>query len=414
MHARVGDAKFLDMSFAASSSKRDHVLIVGGGFGGIEAMLALRALAPEHVRTTLLSSSRFLAYKPAATIESFDEAPPLAYDLQAIASDLGGALRLDRVEAVAPAVHEVRLASFAHLDYDSLILAVGARAFSAIPGALTFRDQQEVHHLRRMMGELRSGTLRRIVFAVPRGCSWPLPLYELALLSVTRLAESDDPGEVTIVTPEATPLCGFGEQASSLLAGLLAERGVRFLGGADARRVEHSGALLLASGEAIEADRVIAAPKLRGPRIAGLPADAAGFVPTDALGGVIGLPDVYAVGDMTSYPVKQGGLAAQQADVVAQRIASSYGTAIAQPKPHRVLRARLVGGPNPIYLRSELDEFGQPTSSTLHGHFDGPESGGAREKVFARYLGPYLDTRAPVNSPAQPVVRSQQRPTLSS
>jgi sulfide:quinone oxidoreductase len=376
------------------------MLIVGGGFGGVEAMLALRALAPERVSVTLVSASPLLAYKPAATTESFDETPPLAYDLQSIATDVGASFRLDRVEAVAADAHRVRLASFAELDYDALVLAVGARAVAAIPGALTFHHQQQVHHIRRLMSELRSGTLRRIIFAVPSGCSWPLPLYELALLTATYLGELDVTGEVMLVSPETTPLCVFGAQASRLVAHVLAERGVRFIGESDPHSVDRSGALVLASGKMLDADRVVGAPKLSGPRITGLPTDRWGFVTTDELGGVVGLPDVYAAGDMTSFPIKQGGLAAQQADVIAQHIASSRWASGTEPRVHRVLRARLVGGANPIYLRTELDEFGQATASTLHGHFNEPESDSVAppEKVFGRYLSPYLRTRRPALS----------------
>jgi len=374
MRAADGGAKFSCMPPVNSSSERAHVLIAGGGFGGVETMLALRALAGERVRVTLVSASTSLAYKPAATIESLDETTPLVYDLHAIAGDAGASFCRDRVETVAPEARRVRLASFTHLRYDALVLAVGARALSAIPGALTFRDQHETHHIRRLMSELHSGTLRRIIFAVPSGCSWPLPLYELALLTATCLGELDVSGEVLLVSPEIAPLDVFGAQASRLVARLLAERGVRFIGESDPERVDRDGALVLASGETLEADRVVAVPRLRGPRITGLPADQRGFVTTDALGSVIGLPHVYAAGDMTSFPIKQGGLAAQQADVIAQRIASVLGVGVTQPRVHRVLRARLVGGTDPVYLRTELDEFGQATAATLHGHFNESKS----------------------------------------
>jgi sulfide:quinone oxidoreductase len=363
----------------------------------VEVLLALRALAPERVRVTLVSASPVLAYKPAAPAESFDdEAPTLVYDLQAIAADVGASFRLDRLQAVASHAHRVRLASFAHLGYDALVVAAGARAASAIPGALTFRDQRQVHHIRRVIGELRSGEVRRVVFAVPSGCSWPLPLYELALLTAARLEELDVTGEVMIVSPETTPLRVFGAQASRLVADLLAQQSVRFIGRSCPRRVDRSGALVLASGEVLDADRVIAAPKLRGPAITGLPSDRLGFVTTDALGGVIGLLDVYAAGDMTSFPIKQGGLAAQQADVIAQTIASNHGAPVTRPPAHRVLRARLVGGANPVYLRTELDESGEAIdATTVHGDFNDSEPLAPSEKVFGRYLSPYLRTRAP-------------------
>ncbi|HVA19857.1 MAG TPA: FAD-dependent oxidoreductase [Solirubrobacteraceae bacterium] len=373
------------------------MLIAGGGFGAVEAMLALRALAPERVRVTLISASPVFAYKPAATAEAFEKTPPRTYDLEAIADDAGASFRVDRLEAVAPDDHSVRLASFAYLDYDALVLAIGARTTIAIPGALTFHDQREVHHIRRMTRLLRAGKLQRIVFAVPSGCSWPLPLYELALFTATQLREGGAAGEVVLVSPEPTPLQVFGAQASRLVADLLAERDVRFVGESDPRHVERGGALALGSGETVEADCVVAVPELRGPRITGVPTDREGFITTDALGGVIGLSDVYAAGDMTSFPIKQGGLAAQQADLIAQRIASTHATDVKEPRAQHVLRAQLIGGAHPIFLRTELDEFGQPTTATLQRErSEDSESLVLSEKVFGRYLTTYLHTREPV------------------
>ena len=375
------------------------MVIAGGGFGAVEAMLAMRALAPERVRVTLVSASPVLAYKPAATTEAFDETPPRTYDLEAIAADAGAAFRLDRLEAVAPRDRSVRLASFAFVDYDALVLAVGARPARAIPGALAFRDQREVNHIRHLASELRAGKLHRIIFAVPYGCSWPLPLYELALLTATHLQEHGTAGEVVLVSPESTPLQVFGAQASRLVSGVLAERGVRFIGESDPQSVERDGALLLGSGETLAADCVVAVPELRGPRITGVPTDRWGFITTDALGGVTGLPGVYAAGDMTSFPIKQGGLATQQADLIAQRIASDHGAAVKEPRVQHVLRARLLGGTHPIFLRTELDEFGQATAATLqHQSFEEGKSSTSPEKVFGRYLTLYLHTREPVLS----------------
>ncbi len=389
------------MARTTSPSDPAHVLIAGGGFGAVEAMLALRALAPERVRVTLISASPVLAYKPAATTESFDETPPRTYDLQAIAADAGASFRLDRLEAVASHDHSVRLESFAFLDYDALVLAVGARPTRSIPGALTFRDQREVQHIRHLAGELRAGKLHRIVFAVPQGCSWLLPLYELALLTATHLQEHGTAGEVVLVSPEITPLEVFGAQASRLVADLLAERGVRFIGESDPQSVERDGALLLGSGGSLDADCVVAVPELRGPRITGVPTDAWGFITTDALGRVVGLADVYAAGDMTNFPIKQGGLAAQQADLIAQCIASEHGAVVKEPRVQHVLRARLLGGTRPIFLRTVLDEFGQATDATLqHESFEEDETSTAQEKVFGRYLTPYLHTREPLLSPS--------------
>ena len=389
------------MASATPSPDAAHVLIVGGGFGAVEAMLALRALAGERVCVTLVSASPTLAYKPAATAEAFDEGPPRTYDLQAIAEDVGASFHVDRLEAVASQKHRVRLASFARLGYDTLVLAIGARPLIGIPGALTFHDQREVHHIRRMTDRLRLGQLQRIIFAVPCGCSWPLPLYELALLTATQLEDGEGTGKVLLVSPELTPLQVFGAQASRLVADLLTERNVRFIGDSYPQHVERGGTLSLGSAGALEADCVVSVPELRGPRITGVPTDREGFVTTDALGSVIGLSDVYAAGDMTSFPIKQGGLAAQQADLIAQSIACNLGAAVKEARVQHVLRARLIGGPHPVFLRTELDEFGQATNATLqHESFEEGGSSTAPEKVFGNYLTPYLHTRKPLLSPS--------------
>ena len=145
----------------------------------------------------------------------------------------------------------------------------------------------------------------------------------------------------------------FGAQASRLVADLLTERNVRFIGDSYPQHVERGGTLSLGSAGALEADCVVSVPELRGPRITGVPTDREGFVTTDALGSVIGLSDVYAAGDMTSFPIKQGGLAAQQADLIAQSIACNLGAAVKEARVQHVLRARLIGGPHPVFLRTE-------------------------------------------------------------
>ncbi|MDE3070439.1 MAG: FAD-dependent oxidoreductase, partial [Acidobacteriota bacterium] len=159
-----------------SEEEHARVVIAGGGFAAVEAMLTLRALAPERIEVVLVSASATLAYKPAATAEAFSGAPPLTYDLEALACGAGAAFRHDRVEAVAGRAHSIRLASFASLEYDQLVLATGARPVIGIPGALTFRDQREVHHIRHVIDRRAEGEIGPVVFAVPHGRAWPLPV----------------------------------------------------------------------------------------------------------------------------------------------------------------------------------------------------------------------------------------------
>jgi sulfide:quinone oxidoreductase len=86
------------------------------------------------------------------------------------------------------------------------------------------------------------------------------------------------------------------------------------------RSFAHGELAVAPSGHRVLAERVIAAPRLRGPAFRHLPSDAAGFLPTDPDGRVPGTEGVYAAGDCTAFPVKHPSLAAQQADAVAAAI----------------------------------------------------------------------------------------------
>jgi sulfide:quinone oxidoreductase len=376
------------------SDARANVLIAGGGFAALEAALALRALAADRVQLTLLAPDPVFRYHPAATVEAFGERAPRLYDLRRIAADLGAGYHAERVQAVYPDQRSVLLGAGARLSYDALILAVGARAATAVPGAVTFHDQRDVPLLRAVLQELDAGAVTRLAFVVPSGPAWPLPVYELALFSAARAARAGVDAEVLLVTPEREPLGIFGTEGSALVAELLDARGVSFVGDSVATGVRRDGALALQFEGALRVDRVVAAPELRARRITGVPASWWGFVPTDTLGRVEGVADAYAAGDMTTFPVKQGGLAAQQADRVAHTIAAGLGATVKELHAAHTLSVRLLGGERPLLLRTELDWQGRPTTATVE-HAAASESSG-EPKVFGRYLTPYLESLGPV------------------
>jgi len=116
--------------------------------------------------------------------------------------------------------------------------------------------------------------------------------------------------------------------------------------------------------------RVVALALLEGPRIAGLPSDAQGFIPVTELGEVRGLDRVYAARDATAYPIKHGGVAAQQADVVAAAIAARAGLT-GDPQPLRpVIRGALLTGLGTRYLVATPIGDGasiRPSAMSAHG-----------------------------------------------
>jgi sulfide:quinone oxidoreductase len=370
-----------------------RVLIAGGGFAALEAGLALRALAGERIGLAFITPDPVLHYRAAASVEAFSSELARAYGWPEIAEDLRARHYLGRLEAVAPQRKFVRLASGMRLDYDVLILCIGARALASVAGARTFRDQRDLPAVRALLGELADGQVSRLVFAVPPGSSWPLPLYELALSSVTHAERAGVMPEISIVTPEAAPLSVFGPKVSAGIRAVLDEREVRFVPNATPVAVRRDGALELQADGALAADAVVTVPQLCAHRISGVPASWWGFVPTDARGRVEGLHDVYAAGDMCAFPVKQGGLATQHADRIAHTIAGGLGLAVKEPDERIVLQARLVAGQTTLYLRSELDWQGHATVASLQHADPGPMD---TAKVFGRYLTPYLELRAPL------------------
>jgi sulfide:quinone oxidoreductase len=174
--------------------------------------------------------------------------------------------------------------------------------------------------------------------------------------------------------------------AAADLADRLEHLGVEFIGGTyatvrDGFVAPHTGDRLL------EVDAVVALPLLRGPQLPGLPAEREyGFVPVDVHGRVKGLDDVYAAGDVTNFPLKQGGLATQQADAVARHLASRLGIEQA-PQPFRpVLRGMLFTGGEAFY-QIGTGEYAPPGSAPQALWW--PPT-----KIFGRYLTPYIARRA--------------------
>src|SRR5262249_32924082 len=132
-------------------------------------------------------------------------------------------------------------------------------------------------------------------------------------------------------TPESSPLELFGPRATDAVATLLEDHGVTVVLDAEPASAE-PGALHLADGRTIGADRLVALPRAAGRVVPRLPPDPHGFIAVDPHGRVEAVDDVYAAGDITTFPFKQGGLATQQADAAAEAILAGLGLPI-EPRP---------------------------------------------------------------------------------
>ena len=332
------------------------VLIAGGGVAAIEAALALRELSEGEIGVQLLAPEPSFWYRPAAVAEPFERGKVLQFDLGHVADAAGAGFSLGVLTAVAGARNEARTDAGTTIPYDALLIACGAAPTTAVPGAITFRGPTDTDRVRALLKEIEDGEVKRLVFAVPWGSVWALPAYELALLTAARLkAYQTRNVELMLVTPEDAPLQLFGRSASDAVRELLDDADVTLITGT-CPIAAHGGRLRTVPEQSIEADRVLALPRLRGHSIHGVPQTVEGFVPVDQHGRVVGLDDVFAAGDITTFPVKQGGIATQQAFVAAEAIAAMAGLAVA-PRPFApVLRGLLLTRSHPLFLRRNMSE----------------------------------------------------------
>lgn len=365
-----------------------RVVIAGGGIAGVETLLALRALTGDALSLTLVAPAEQLHYRPYSVLEPFSARMTRHYDLGEICEDLGLVHVRDAVVSVDPAARTVATAGGEPIGYDALVLAPGADAHAALSHAHTFLAEADPESLHWVVRELEQGTVRRVAFVVPGGHTWPLPLYELALMTAARVRESGAGAELALVTPEDAPLGLFHGAGSAAVAQRLEEAGIAFAGGTYAHDYDGTTLALTPGERTLDADRVVALPVLSGPGIAGVPCDPDGFVHVDEHGRVPGLADVYAAGDATTFAIKQGGIAAQQADAVAALIARAAGARVPTPSSRPLLRAVLFTGSGPLYLRATITGGESVVSSaSRHCPWWPPH------KVAARYLAPYLADR---------------------
>jgi sulfide:quinone oxidoreductase len=353
-----------------------RVLIAGGGVGGIETLLALQALAGDRVAIELLAPERHFTHRPLSVTEPFRPERPEKFPLAAIAADRGVTLHRDAVGSIDPDQRIVETQDRARLSYDALVLALGARPVEALHGVLTFRGSRDAHRVRAILESLHSGWAQRVAFIVPPGTTWSLPLYELAL----QTAGAAPGAELHVVTCEPEPLAAFGAAAGAEVASLLERHGIALHTGVDAE--SYADRLLWnSSGWSLAADQAIALPRLEGPRVRGIPADADGFVPVDEYTRARGVDSVHAVGDIADHAIKQGGLAAQQADVAAQVIAAAAGADVRPERYRPVLRGMLIGAGEVRYLRHEPGGTSEVSEDALWW---------PPHKVAGRHLAGYL------------------------
>ena len=320
-----------------------EIVIAGGGVAGLEGLLALHRLLGDRARLVLIAPDSDFVYRPMAVAEPFGLGHAHRVPLRRFVNDTGAELVLDAVTTVDDAGRRVQLADGGDRGFDALLVAPGGRPVAGVPGATTWWPAGDSESYGGLLRDLEEGYSTRLAIVVPPGAVWPLPAYELALMTAGEArGMGRDDLTVTVVTPEHAPLSLFGEQASTAVAEELAWAGVEIKTGAVARK-EGDELVLEPSGERMPVERTFAVPRIVGPALDGLPFDDEGFLQVGDDARVEGCERTWAAGDGVVSPVKFGGLATHQARRAVAAIAGLAG--VDAPDPGEpVLHGRLLVG----------------------------------------------------------------------
>jgi sulfide:quinone oxidoreductase len=376
------------MSAESSHPDRLRVMIVGGGVAALETALALADLAPDHTDVTLIAPDAEFVYRPMTVREPFAYGAARRYPLAPIVQDAGAKLLAGELGWVDPANQTIHTKGDEEIEYGALVLALGARASQRYTHALTIDDRRLDETLHGLIQDVEGGYIHSLAFVSPGRMAWPLPLYELALMTAGRAYDMNIELTVTIITPEDAPLAIFGAPASQAVSELLEKAHIQTINSAYAE-IPTQGEVVINAGERrLHVDRVIALPELYGPSIRGIPLGDRGFIRVNAYGQVPDVGPIYAAGDATEFPVKHGGIASQQADTAALAIAARAGAPVTPVRFHPIIRGMLLTDSRPLYLTAQLSG-GHGFSSEITDTPTWSPPG----KIAAKYLAPYLAER---------------------
>jgi len=385
------------MSSEPTAAGGPRVLIAGGGVAAMECALALKELAPGLTNTSVIAPNRELVNRPMTVREPFAYPRAQRYQVAPIVRDADAELIADSLAWVDPAKRTVHTEAGAEVPYDMLVLALGARIHARYTHAITIDDRKLDETLEGLIQDVEGGYAKRIAFIAPGRMAWPLPLYELALMTAGRAFDMDVELSATIITPEDAPLAVFGSAASTAVSERLARAGIEVISSAYAEMPAEGEVVINPGDRRLAVDRAVALPELYGPAVRGIPLSEHGFLRTSPHGEVRDLDGVYAAGDCTDFPVKHGGVASQQADAVAEAIAARSGAPIT-PQPFQpIVHGMLLTDDKPLYLTARITGGHGFSSEVSDTPLWSPPS-----KIASRFLAPYLEAHSGTGAASSP------------
>lgn len=310
-----------------------RVVVLGGGFGGLEAAFNLRMRLGKKVDVTVVSDRDTFLFRPNTIYIPFGDDPErFVLPVTRAFARRGMQFVLGRATGIDPRSRRV-ITSAGDLAYDYLVVATGSAMHAEeLPGlakhAHTIWTPPEMLRLRgalqRAIEAGRGERPQRVLFLIPVDNKCSGPLYEIVLMLDTWLRRRHlrQALELTYATSESGYIQAFGPRMDPEVTGEFRRRGITGLKEKRARAVEASQ-VRFDDGTALPYDVLVSfPPHVASARFAGLPTDERGFLRTETEARQVeGFPDIYAVGDAGDFPIKQAFLALLQADAAAEHIA---------------------------------------------------------------------------------------------
>ncbi len=295
-----------------------HVVVVGGGFGGL---YAAKALARDPVRVTLVDRRNHHLFQPllyqvaTAGLNPGDIAAPIRHVLR---RQRNTTVLLAEATGVDVAGRRLLLSDGA-LDYDHLILAAGAThsyfgqdAWAAhAPGLKSIEDALEIRRrvfLAYERAERESDPAAQaawltfvVIGAGPTGVEMAGALAEIARHALSQEFRNIDPGRARVILLEGAGavLPPYPEPLRERAREQLQALGVEVRTGSRVTAIDEGGVTL--AGERIASRTVVWAAGVQGAPIArslGVPLDRAGRVRVQADLTLPGHPEVQVIGDL--------------------------------------------------------------------------------------------------------------------
>jgi sulfide:quinone oxidoreductase len=312
------------------------ILILGGGFGGLETANRLRSALGDGHRITLIDKRDSFTIGAAKLwhIAGLRQVDDSTRPLSALRERNIEYLQAE-IDAIEPETRTVHTSAGPH-GADFLVVAMGAAFLPEHvemlrPPAHNLYDPGLVRDIRAALERLDQGRIVITVMGLPYKCP-PAP-YEAAFLIDGYLTEQDrrDRVEIDVYTVQPSPLPVAGPEASARVAETLAGRGITLYAEHEPVRIDARGREVhFANGHRSAFDLLLGVPKHVPPKVIAESALAgpSGWVAADGSTLLTAFNRVYAIGDCTAIPnaigeiPKAGVFAEAEGRVVADRIAA--------------------------------------------------------------------------------------------